>query len=358
MRLGLLVALCACGGGSSVKTAKAPDVNLAVENIEPLLVGSVTNGGLWFEDAACDAEFGKPGEIGASKLGAFGKCLAGLGLQRTTRRDVHDDVSIYSYGPGFELEARVITEAGKPRLTWIGASARVDASDPPTITAEALEALRASGEADGPLDQALATKLVLDPTANSHSEYAWLKVCVDAEGKVAKVTPYASTSGYAAVAFVTAAKTWTFRPFTVGDKAVPVCAMVRPAYPAGGGPDDEVLPLPPMAAAKDGEAPLVLVAVVKALEDTRLRGTKAIVPDDDTKTTIQSAGIGRVTGTFHMCLRKDGTVESVVPRTSTGLPAYDQSILTGMQQWAYAPYLVDGKATPLCTDITFVYTQR
>lgn len=53
-----------------------------------------------------------------------------------------------------------------------------------------------------------------------------------------------------------------------------------------------------------------------------------------------------------------GAVGSVTQLKSTGFPAYDAKIIREMKQWGYKPYLVNGKAVPVCTAVTFIYTQR
>ena len=44
---------------------------------------------------------------------------------------------------------------------------------------------------------------------------------------------------------------------------------------------------------------------------------------------------------------------------STGFPAYDNKILSKMRgEWRYKPYMVNGKAVPVCTAVTFIYSQK
>jgi len=44
---------------------------------------------------------------------------------------------------------------------------------------------------------------------------------------------------------------------------------------------------------------------------------------------------------------------------STGFPGYDTTIKHTIETtWRYAPYLVNGKAIPVCTAVTFIYSQQ
>ena len=51
-------------------------------------------------------------------------------------------------------------------------------------------------------------------------------------------------------------------------------------------------------------------------------------------------------------------ITSVTQIKSTGFGAYDSKILNTMRtQWKYKPFSVNGKAVPVCTAVTFIYTQ-
>ena len=95
------------------------------------------------------------------------------------------------------------------------------------------------------------------------------------------------------------------------------------------------------------------------LEGSRIAGEKQIVPDDVTKTEISRSGKDRIIGSFKLCLTNAGAISSVTQLKSTGFPAYDNKILTKMRnEWRYKPYMVNGKAVPVCTAVTFIYTQK
>jgi hypothetical protein len=47
-----------------------------------------------------------------------------------------------------------------------------------------------------------------------------------------------------------------------------------------------------------------------------------------------------------------------MPARSTGIAQYDRQLMAGVRTWVYTPFEVEGVAIPVCTTITFVYTQR
>jgi outer membrane biosynthesis protein TonB len=99
----------------------------------------------------------------------------------------------------------------------------------------------------------------------------------------------------------------------------------------------------------------VLAPGVRLLEGKRISGNKVVVPDDTTKEAMRR---GRITGRFRLCVGKNGKIKSVVPLQSTGFASYDRRILSAIKDWVYAPYTVDDHPVPVCTSVTFIYTQR
>jgi len=95
------------------------------------------------------------------------------------------------------------------------------------------------------------------------------------------------------------------------------------------------------------------------LEGSRVAGDKMIVPDDVTKTEIQRSGKDKIIGSFKLCINAGGAVTSVKMLKSTGFPAYDGKIQSKMNgEWKYRPYAVNGRAVPVCTAVTFIYSQK
>jgi len=342
------------------------------------LAAPLTNAGVYFADAGCSKRFGAPGEVRAAELPAFAKCLAQLKLQVTTRRSAMDDGAVLTIDPGVEVE--LAFDSG--RVRWIGYLTQNGVNDGvPTLTAQTFEGLRKTGTAN--LDAVVRGKL--EPmVARLHGPVsAWLKICLDARGAVASVTaPWSSQPG-AGDAFVAAVGDWTFRPFAPRGAAIPACALQLLTYPAAQAPAVEVLPLAAGVPGKRStelelEIDLDDIELVQPggalpppppppppppqnvspslLEAQRLRGNNRIEPEDATKKQIQRDGKTRVVGAFKLCISDAGTVAAIAPLKSTGYPAYDQKIVREMNGWAYQPYLVNGKATPVCTAVTFIYS--
>lgn len=94
------------------------------------------------------------------------------------------------------------------------------------------------------------------------------------------------------------------------------------------------------------------------LEGSRIAGDKYIQPDDLTKVAIMQSGKDKVVTSYKMCLDDQGTVTHVTQLKGSGFPAYDQKIMTEMRtNWRYRPYQVNGRAVPVCTAVTFIYSQ-
>lgn len=354
MKWMLLVALAACGPGLSLHPPKGAPRDLLVrdaETLENMMQGEVTNGGLHFDDPACHRQFGHGGRVIEEQFGAFARCLAGLHLAASPRSDALLDVVVLQYAPGFELQARVTHEN---QLMWIGFASRA-AGDPdvPTITNTALEGLRLAGDRTAAPPPEVASTLELDMVPGSASAFTWYKLCLDRTGAITKAEPFETTSEKASRAFGHALAAWRFRPFATRGVALPVCALIRLAYPVL--QTAETLPLPPPPS-RSQKRPLVL-ASSKLLEGTRLSGETAVSPDDVDKLRLQQSGKAQLRGTFRLCIDDTGAVESVLPLTSTGIVNYDVKIMRKMHDWRYRPYQVDAQPVPVCTKITVIYDQ-
>jgi hypothetical protein len=341
-------------GCGAAQTRKDAQQSLLYTSPEQMLRGSVTNGGLLFPDADCKAQFSAPGQISGDKLPAFGKCLAGLHLQASSRKSALEDVVTVTYGPGIEIEARVIEEQAGPRLTWIGYEAsRETSSAPPTIGAEALENLRTAGERNGPIDIGAIDQLGLDLNLKDDVAFTWVRLCLDAEGKVTAMQAREASSLTASRVFMAAAASWKFRPFVAYGQAIPVCSYVEMVYPPQMAPKEPVIPMPSNTTGTDQ----VIVANAN-LSRQRIRGDAALAPADATRTAIERAHVRHVAGAFQICLDATGHVSSVRPLQSTGVPQYDQELMRGINGWVYSPYLDSGKPVPVCTAAAFSYSER
>jgi hypothetical protein len=96
----------------------------------------------------------------------------------------------------------------------------------------------------------------------------------------------------------------------------------------------------------------------RLLEQNRIAGDKVILPDDPTKTAITRSQKERVIASLKLCVDVTGKVSQVKLLKSSGFPDYDRKLEAGMNTWAYRPYVVDGKAIPVCTAVTFIYAQK
>lgn len=353
-----LVLVAACGAsaplGVTPRSTLAPAFGDAVA-FERLVRGQVTVGGLWFADPTC-AEFTTPQEVVSPRTKALARCLATLPFVESKRIDALGDVTILTYAPGFEVEARVISDADGARLTWIGyEAARDDKDRAPTISADVLETLRTAGDKNGGLEPAVVDQLVreLPAHAPSRAARAWFKVCIDTAGNIVNIEPRLVTSLGARDAFLAGANAWGFRPFAPAGTPLAICAMSRMVAPLGAAPPEETLPVP-APPSQNGSYPLLLP------ESTlkRRTGEVSIAPDDKTKVDIQRSQLSRISGTFQVCVDRTGQVESVLPSRSTGVPAYDRTIELRVRSWTYEPFVDASGPVPACTSVTFAYSQR
>lgn len=132
------------------------------------------------------------------------------------------------------------------------------------------------------------------------------------------------------------------------------------AYPPQRAPKDETIPLPPPPSHEGKREPIVFApgfSGAKFVEGKRIQGTKLVLPDPETRKAMKALRLDRVIGSFRVCLDERGHVEQVMPLRSTGFATYDRKLLAAMLQWVYSPYLVGGEAVPVCTAVTFSYSQ-
>jgi hypothetical protein len=358
--------------------------------VTKLLGDSVQNYGIWFADAACAKQFGTPGVVTSKDVPAFARCLTQLKLLAQTRQPGSADSALLTYDPGIELE---VSHSGG-RVRWIGFQYQT-AGDRgrPTLTAQAFEALRKAGKTN--LDDTVSARL--DPVLERGkvaSVSSWVKICIDDQGTVDHVNVRQSDapSGEASKvssAFEFALRSWRFKPFELRKKAIPVCSMALLTYPASRAPLVETLPpaLQPTfsltkGAAADGDdddeeegddeegveggvaggtpsgppagSPQSIPPTM--LESNRLTGNKNIQPDAATQAAIAKSGKDTVVGSHKLCIDDQGAVSAVNLLKSTGFSDYDTKLAREMKKWTYKPYTINGKAAPVCTAVTFIYT--
>jgi hypothetical protein len=266
---------------------------------------------------------------------------------RVSRREYGiGKTALLEYEPGIEVQIRYRTNGNVAWLAAIGFTSHFDSSNTlPSITARALEAARVPNPAAA---LTAAERAALDAslrTSELDYESAWLELCVDAAGSVTSTNAVTTTSIAARDVFKAQAARWRFRPFAMGERAIPVCAMTHFAYPDAGRTE----PVPFVGDLPADDA----VPNVHPRALHRLRGDSLITPDDKHRFSG-----GRVVGSFKVCLDEAGKVESVKLLDSTSIPDYDAKIIRLVGTWQYRPFMVGGRAVRVCTALTFIYTQR
>ena len=302
-----------------------------------------------FVDAACTRFTGKA-EIDEANLAAFVGCLADLGVKNLTGPD---DVFVNAvYGPGFPLA--LVGTPVRMAFGWTKAGATMYAIEPLTFSSHIKKFSRQ-------VDPAVLTKKAIDVSATDHVE-AVVTVCVDDKGKL-KVLAKSDDPAYAQEVERVAAA-WSITPFMLGEKAIEACTSLSVGYPASriSVPLQMRLPSPPpppppaSPAVANPTGPQNVAPTL--LEGSRIAGERVILPDDKTKTAITASKRDKVIGSFKLCLDTTGAITSVVALKSSGFPDYDAKIIREMNKWTYRPYHVDGKAVPVCTAVTFIYSQK
>jgi serine/threonine-protein kinase len=140
----------------------------------------------------------------------------------------------------------------------------------------------------------------------------------------------------------------------------------RPAAapPAAAAPSPVQAPPPPVVAAVQPAVATPAMAVPQviaptALDANRISGEKSIIPDDATQGAISRAGTDKVISSYKLCIAADGAISAVTLLKSTGYPAYDDKIQATIRRgWRFRPFLINGKPTPVCTAIRFLYSQK
>ena len=309
-----------------------------------MLGDAVSDRGVVFVDTACMTEFAHGGEIRGAQLDDFARCLAGLELERSARRAVLSDVVLLQYAPGFELEATIIDS----RLTSIGFVALQSQADlVPTLSGAAFESLRTGGA------RVLASTPALERDVAAHKHaLGWMKLCIDETGTITDSQLREATSPAAGRAFMALAQTWSFKPFVLGDRPIPVCAMVDFAYPAGARGDGMRLPpaLPPMDNPPTFVPPTTIGKSITGLIFTG--------PSDDERRAMLRAGVSTAKATAAFCTHPDGTVANLWMIRPSGYKGFDDRIVQMVRGWGFTPYLDEGTPVALCSMTTVNYHQR
>lgn len=103
------------------------------------------------------------------------------------------------------------------------------------------------------------------------------------------------------------------------------------------------------------EAPHMTAVVYEA---RRLAGPRKVMPSAPVRIAMQRLGLSRFHATLKLCLSSSGLVANLRILESSEFSSYDLELLETLRTWRYSPYMIDGKASPVCTLIEIVYTQR
>ncbi len=318
--------------------------------VASLFGDSVDYGGIWFSTTPCRIEFAAAGTIPRERLDAFARCLAALRLQPAVVQNTLPQLATLAYEPGFEIEALFDATPAGPKLRWIGHVARRGDKDAlPTIGAATLERLRASAttiddEARAELDRIVAH----EPKGRAA---AWLKVCINADGAVSMVSPRFTSSVDAIGVFVANARRVKYRPFVVGTQPIPVCAMQYVSHPTSRPPRQTLIPVP----AKHENAFLVALSLLgEPLKQQRY------VPSPEIKHKIDLAAPHSysVDTVMVFCMDETGAVDDVAILLSSGVPEYDGLVRRELLAFRFAPFVIRGQPTPVCSTWTSIYSTR
>jgi hypothetical protein len=352
--------------------AKSPDA------AKPLVGFPLATSELQFATDDCQSKFPTGAKIDEADFAAFVECVKPLHLAADGDAIIAD--------PGFAIQT--VFSKGKLVVLYGGSTFRPERAE-----------------------KNLAATVKVNPDAEAKAAVARKKVpflavdialCIRRDGSVesAHVERYnvvdAGDWAEQLLGLTTAA---TFKPFTIGNHALRVCTHQRHVYPTAkrkaglaelarledeamagveggevGGEVDGVeggveggvvggdavgvigAPPPPPPPPPPPAPPHIVPPLL--LEGNRIAGNKVIIPDDATKTKIADAHRDKIVGSFRLCVDVRGEVASITMLKSTGFSAYDQLIQTQMRLWKYTPYQVNGKAVPVCTAITFIYSQK
>jgi protein TonB len=91
------------------------------------------------------------------------------------------------------------------------------------------------------------------------------------------------------------------------------------------------------------------------LEGSRIAGDKNILLGEQSLVLLHNQGISKLTVKAQMCLDANGSPRSVDFKQSSNYPEIDARIRGEMNKWKYRPYMVAGKAVPVCFIVLFNY---
>ncbi len=306
----------------------------------PLIVKNVR-----FAGPTCEPFWGERVEVGEDRLATLVGCLADAGIKPLTGKE--DVWATAVYGPGAPL---IVPQTADRKIAMLYSSAKPGSTlfdiEPVTFTSH-IEKFKREVVPSPELKAAI--------DAQAEPALANIVVCVDQHGKTGAVARESGEPNDYTKHVIAVVKTWKIAPFKFAGKPVNACATLILGYPASRitVPLQIPRPLPPPPPGSQPDVPS------RVLEELRIAGKRAIVPDDATKTLITASKKAKVIGSFKLCIDVNGAVTNVTLLKSTGFAAYDQKLATEMKSWAYKPYRDSNQvAKPVCTAVTFIYAQQ
>ena len=201
------------------------------------------------------------------------------------------------------------------------------------------------------------------------------KVCLTADGAIERVEYSANMQPEVALRIAEKiTQGWSYQAYVPPGqtKAVAVCGLIAPEELAAlDAPKPSAVPVPPPKDTGDvaavaspnpvtpatSDAPTFIAPT--SIEQLRLAGLLAIGPDDTTATQMQRLKVSTVRVGVKLCLAVDGTIASTNILTSSGFGNYDRRIFNTIRStWKYRPFIRNGVGMPVCTTVTFNYSQR
>ena len=129
---------------------------------------------------------------------------------------------------------------------------------------------------------------------------------------------------------------------------------------SSGSPLADTPPPPPRETAPAPPSPPAPPHIVSQadVQAQMISGDKRVHPDGSTRTMMLRDGKTRLVSIFKLCVSAAGKVASVQLMRSTGYRAYDGKLEGAMRTWKFRPFMVDGRAVPICSVYTFIYDQK
>lgn len=343
MRISVVAAILV-GRVASAQTPPELQQALDEHHLSHVLAPDAKLHGLLFATPEC-ARFQAPQKLVAKDRDAFDACI-----DQASPRIEHDRLAIV-----------VASDAGRSYAVWL---------EPRIKSGKVVELAGADTTGD---DVSIyeGQYTAFEPSAATKKELggkrvgAEVQVCSDASGavtsrRIVHKSGVASFDAEVEAHFKTVKKQ---EPIAIGKTNVRVCRRLDVFFP--------IAP-PAIDTKRDAVHPVEIEKIDSAtpvpnppkivsptvLEPLRLAGSKLIVPDDKTKAAIQASGHDKVIASLKVCLDATGAVNVVRLLRSSGFAAYDQLLDREIHGWKYKPYVDHGGAIPVCTAVTFIYSQH